>query len=120
MTDYFPSSTTSSSSIVTMSGGDYVYVARNVNLIGTGISDTIYDGSYGAAQIDGALVGGYTVYFYGETGETTTIDISSSATIASYLATTPSRPILGPITSAFPAQSAPHRPVTASGSKAPV
>ena len=84
MTDYFPSSTTSSSSIVTMSGGDYVYVAPNVNLIGTGISDTIYDGSYGAAQIDGALVGGYTVYFYGETGETTTIDISSSATIASY------------------------------------
>jgi hypothetical protein len=84
MTDYFPSSTTSSSTIVSMSGGDYVYVAPNVNLIGTDAGGPIYDGSYGDAQIDGTLVGGYTVYFSGETGQTTTIDIGSSATIASY------------------------------------
>jgi hypothetical protein len=84
MTDYFPSSTTSGSTIVSMSGGDYVYVAPNVDLIGTDENGTIYDSFYGYAQIDGTLAGGFTVYFSGETGQTTTIDISSSATIASY------------------------------------
>jgi hypothetical protein len=84
MTDYFPTSTTSSSTIVFMSGDDYVYVAPDVNLIGTGINSAIYDSSYGDAQIDGTVVGGYAVYISGETGQTTTIDIGSSATIASY------------------------------------
>jgi hypothetical protein len=85
MAYYFPSSTTSSSTIVNMSAGDYVYVAPNVDLIGTGgDGEPIYDGSYGTAQIDGALVGAYTVYFNGATGQTTTIDISSTATIAGY------------------------------------
>ena len=81
--DYYPVSTTSSSTIVFMNAGDYVYVAPSVSLLATDFGTAIYNSSYGTAQIYGNLVGGYTLYLSGASGKTSSILIGDSGIVSS-------------------------------------
>jgi hypothetical protein len=86
MTDFFPTSTTSSSTVVGMAAGDFVYVAPNVTLIDTdpsGNTETIEDASYGSAIIDGAVAGLDPIFFLGEFGQTTEIQIGGAGSVVS-------------------------------------
>ena len=84
MADFFPTSTTSSSTVVFMAAGDFVYVAPNVTLIDTDplpITETIEDASYGSAIVDGAVVGLNAIFFLGEPGQTSEIQIGGAGSV---------------------------------------
>jgi hypothetical protein len=80
---YYTTSQTSGSTIQTLSAGDTVFVAANVNLLVTGVSAFIGT-TYGSAEIAGTVVAGvYGLFFTGASGQTTFVQVDETGIVSS-------------------------------------
>jgi hypothetical protein len=86
MADFFPTSeTTGAADLVSMGAGDFVYVAPQVVLTETNISNFgIQDTAYGEAEIFGSVTANDPVFFEGSPAATTNIQIGQTGVVSDY------------------------------------
>jgi Ca2+-binding RTX toxin-like protein len=85
MTAYFPTSTTTTNSIVGMAEGDITDVVAGVSLVST-LGDAIIDSGWGNVEVDGNVTGQHGVVISGTVGEVSNVVIGTTGSVTSWAA----------------------------------